>query len=368
MSFSNTAFNQREKESKALRSFLTLSLIGSLGIHVGVLASGIGNYLTRAPEVSEDPIEFAVVDTPSEKPKEEPLEKPKETAKLEQDTKVLTSSASKPSTEGIVSNNTKIEPQTKIESPSVPKPVPIPIPVPQRQTVVPPQPTQRIVEEAKVVQPEKIQPKVERATTQNTNEERPTQPRQVASSNSNPVRTNTNTSSQSTNTPSQNNNSDALRETLRGVRDSRSQSVASSAEGSGTPGNGDTGTRGSGAPGGTTALTGSGTGITSSTGTGGGNGGTGGSGGTGTTGAGTSGSGGSSTTGSGLGRTGNGSGAGIALNPGDGCTGTRNSEGNGRQRVATAPTTPKLPSNSGDDDNSRRSGDGRAACRPAHRG
>lgn len=46
MSFSNTASLVREKESKALFSFLTLSRIGSLGIHAGVLASGIVHYLT----------------------------------------------------------------------------------------------------------------------------------------------------------------------------------------------------------------------------------------------------------------------------------------------------------------------------------
>ncbi|MEH2023729.1 hypothetical protein [Nostoc sp.] len=34
---------------------------------MGVLASGIGNYLTRVPQAEEEPIKIAIIDTPQEK-------------------------------------------------------------------------------------------------------------------------------------------------------------------------------------------------------------------------------------------------------------------------------------------------------------
>ncbi len=49
MSFSSTALEQREKELKTLITFLTYSLIGSLTLHIGLLASGIGNLVTKVP-------------------------------------------------------------------------------------------------------------------------------------------------------------------------------------------------------------------------------------------------------------------------------------------------------------------------------
>ncbi len=76
MSFSGTALQHREKESKALTTFLTFSLVGSLGLHIGVLASGIVNLLTRVPEIKEEPIEVVVVEAAAiekNKPAEEPI-------------------------------------------------------------------------------------------------------------------------------------------------------------------------------------------------------------------------------------------------------------------------------------------------------
>ena len=72
MSFSSTAVEQREKELKTLTTFLTYSLIGSLAIHIGLLASGIGSLLTKVPQ--EEPLEITFVETPPEeiKPIEEP--------------------------------------------------------------------------------------------------------------------------------------------------------------------------------------------------------------------------------------------------------------------------------------------------------
>ncbi len=74
MSFSSIAVAQREKEAEALRSFLTFSLVGSLILHVAVLASGITNLLTRVPELEEEPIELTLVeptDLETPKPPEE---------------------------------------------------------------------------------------------------------------------------------------------------------------------------------------------------------------------------------------------------------------------------------------------------------
>ncbi|MCL6754034.1 TonB family protein [Nostoc sp. CCCryo 231-06] len=82
MSFSGITVKQRSKEVEALKSFLTYSLIGSLALHIGVLSSGIGNYLTRVPKEEDEAIEFAIVDSPTAEP-EKPLEKiPEEPKKL----------------------------------------------------------------------------------------------------------------------------------------------------------------------------------------------------------------------------------------------------------------------------------------------
>ncbi|MEA5554181.1 TonB family protein [Anabaena cylindrica UHCC 0172] len=77
MSFSSTAIEQREKELKTLSTFLTYSLLGSLAIHIGLLASGIGNLLTKVPE--EEPVEITFVETPPAEIK--PIEAPEEEIK-----------------------------------------------------------------------------------------------------------------------------------------------------------------------------------------------------------------------------------------------------------------------------------------------
>jgi outer membrane biosynthesis protein TonB len=63
MSFFRTATEQRIKEAKSVKYFLSVSLIGSLAVHIGVLASGISNLLSVAPQAEEDkPIEISFVE------------------------------------------------------------------------------------------------------------------------------------------------------------------------------------------------------------------------------------------------------------------------------------------------------------------
>lgn len=69
----------REKESRALRTFLTFSLVGSLGLHIGVLASGIANLVMRAKQIEDKPIELIVLDSPKLTPEKiKPPEPPKQ--------------------------------------------------------------------------------------------------------------------------------------------------------------------------------------------------------------------------------------------------------------------------------------------------
>ncbi|MBN3885966.1 MAG: TonB family protein [Nostoc sp.] len=81
MSFSGITVEQRSKEVEALKSFLTYSLIGSLALHIGVLSSGISNYLTRVPTGEEEPIEVAIVDSPTAEPEKPIADIPEEIKK-----------------------------------------------------------------------------------------------------------------------------------------------------------------------------------------------------------------------------------------------------------------------------------------------
>ncbi|OKH20902.1 hypothetical protein NIES593_17410 [Hydrococcus rivularis NIES-593] len=76
MSFSNTATEQRAKEAKSVKSFLAVSLIGSLAVHIGVLASGLTNLLSVAPQIEEDkPIEITFVEPQTQETPKPPQEK-----------------------------------------------------------------------------------------------------------------------------------------------------------------------------------------------------------------------------------------------------------------------------------------------------
>ncbi|MBW4643435.1 MAG: energy transducer TonB [Goleter apudmare HA4340-LM2] len=72
MSFSDIAVAQRSKEAVAVKTFLIYSLTGSLALHIGILSSGIVNFLSRVPEQEEEPIELAIIETPQPQVTETP--------------------------------------------------------------------------------------------------------------------------------------------------------------------------------------------------------------------------------------------------------------------------------------------------------
>lgn len=78
MGLSSIAVQQREKEAKTLKSFLAFSLLGSLALHIGLLASGIGNFLTRTPDLEEEPMEVAIVEPPKVEEKPQPKPQPQQ--------------------------------------------------------------------------------------------------------------------------------------------------------------------------------------------------------------------------------------------------------------------------------------------------
>ncbi|MCC5637169.1 TonB family protein [Nostoc sp. CHAB 5844] len=78
MSFSSIAVEQRSKEAQALKLFLGFSLVGSLALHIVVLASGIGNFLARVPADENEPIEIAIADAPAPEIEKAPIEEKKE--------------------------------------------------------------------------------------------------------------------------------------------------------------------------------------------------------------------------------------------------------------------------------------------------
>ena len=67
MGLSSIASEQRAKEAEALRSVLIFSLIGSLALHLGLLALGNINFLSKAkaPEIEEEPLEVVIVAPPT---------------------------------------------------------------------------------------------------------------------------------------------------------------------------------------------------------------------------------------------------------------------------------------------------------------
>ncbi|MEH2227008.1 TonB family protein [Nostoc sp.] len=151
MSFSGITVEQRSKEVEALKSFLTYSLIGSLALHIGVLSSGVSNYLTRVPTGEEEPIEFAIVDSPTAEPekpiaeipeeiKKEPeivQKQPIETPPVEkiQQQEQITAVAQKPQIVNTPPKAIATKPEVPVKSAPIPRSVPeVPVksaPIPQ---------------------------------------------------------------------------------------------------------------------------------------------------------------------------------------------------------------------------------------------
>ncbi|MBD2523058.1 TonB family protein [Nostoc sp. FACHB-133] len=141
MSFSGITVEQRSKEVEALKSFLTYSLIGSLALHIGVLSSGISNYLTRVPTGEDEAIEVAIMDSPAveaEKPLEKIPEEPKKEPEVVQKQSIETPQIQKPVQELIERSTIQPvqQPQQTIQNPQ-------PVQQQPQQTTQNPQPVNR---------------------------------------------------------------------------------------------------------------------------------------------------------------------------------------------------------------------------------
>jgi hypothetical protein len=131
MSFSSIAIEQRDKEIKALKTFLVYSTVGSLVLHIAVLASGIGNLLARAPELENEPIEMTFVEP---EVKETPIKEEKKPSPEDNKLgagKILTSSAANSGGGSVAaSSSTQLSPQIQAQTPVIVQPAPqAPVPV-----------------------------------------------------------------------------------------------------------------------------------------------------------------------------------------------------------------------------------------------
>jgi outer membrane biosynthesis protein TonB len=128
MSFSSTDLEQREDELKTRTTFLTYSFIGSLTLHIGLLASAIRNLLTKVPQ--EEPVEITFVKIPPEEIK--PIQQPEEDIKPK------------------VVDNSQIFTSTNNNSDSSPSVV---LPQPQKNTVVSSQPAVTLAPKTEPLKP-----------------------------------------------------------------------------------------------------------------------------------------------------------------------------------------------------------------------
>ncbi|MDB9344797.1 TonB family protein [Nodularia spumigena CS-588/06] len=200
MSFSGITVKHRSQEVEALKTFLMYSLIGSLTLHIGLLASGIGSLLVRVPKEQYEPIELVIldpVDPPEEKP-EKPPEIIPEKIKIPEPTKIVTSR---------VTPITPVKIEPTFSQPAV-------APQQQQPTVTPPAPKVESVKAPPVPQP--TQPTVSQPPPPTTS------PRQESVAKLESLLTSTTRSSESPiAVPQTNQASEQLRGTLSGLRDSR---------------------------------------------------------------------------------------------------------------------------------------------------
>jgi TonB family protein len=140
---SSIAVQQREKEVQSLKSFLAFSLLGSLALHIGLLASGIGNFLSRTPDLADEPMEVVVVDPPKVeqvKPQPEPQRQPMQPSKAP----VVTS----PGSSRIRTQSPAPRSATRIPSPA-PRVAPSRAIVAEKQPQATPEPIQKPVQSVK---------------------------------------------------------------------------------------------------------------------------------------------------------------------------------------------------------------------------
>ncbi len=96
MGFSNIAAQQREKAAETLKSFLALGLIGSVGLHIGLLGFGIGNFLDKVSPLKDEPMELTLIEPPTleEKPVVETQEKSPPSSSNDETSKVVSAPSS----------------------------------------------------------------------------------------------------------------------------------------------------------------------------------------------------------------------------------------------------------------------------------
>lgn len=157
MGFSNIAAQQREKAAETLKSFLALGLIGSVGLHIGVLGFGIGNFLNKVPPLKDEPMELTLIEPPTleEKPVAETQEKSPPSAITNETPRVVSAPSSIAIAPSVVTQKpskplTNIPKKQVVENSKTPLPQQTLIQTPKEITKPQPAPVAKIAAPAKV--------------------------------------------------------------------------------------------------------------------------------------------------------------------------------------------------------------------------
>ena len=149
MSFSSITLEHREKQDHAQKSFLIYALIGSLAIHIGVLAFGLGHLLTDLSTAEDEPIEVTMFEEPTPqvtKPKPPEEKKPPPKVNSGVGGKTQTPARDKtPFTLTVKQPRRQAVPVHAFKPPIQPLPVPIP-----KEPLVQPSPLEKFVDNFKV--------------------------------------------------------------------------------------------------------------------------------------------------------------------------------------------------------------------------
>ncbi len=151
MSFSSITLEHREKQDHAQKSFLIYALIGSLVIHIGVLAFGLGRLLTDLSITEDEPIEVTMVEEPTPQVTKPPEAKKPPPPKVDSGGgggggKTQTPARAKTPLTPIVKQPLRQPPPVQTFKPPIPPP---PIPVP-KEPLVQPSPLEKFVDNFKV--------------------------------------------------------------------------------------------------------------------------------------------------------------------------------------------------------------------------